>query len=64
MTEFIFPLCAEHSPPVSFTTRDLTIDGLTMSYGTIRREKIAEIVDEAISKLESILELEFHENLG
>ena len=60
--DFAFLPSPDHEPPASlstYTNRDLAIDSLAASYPTIRRERIIEIVDEAIGELENILHNNF-----
>jgi len=64
--DFPFLPNVAHAPPTLFTTytnRDLAIASFAASYPTIKREKVMEIVDEAIGKLENILLHDFDMDL-
>jgi hypothetical protein len=56
--DFSFPPSVGHAPQVLSATngsRDSVIASFAASYPTIKREKVVEIVDEAIDKLENIM---------
>jgi hypothetical protein len=56
-TDFAFPPAAQYVPPAPlpvYTHREWAIDLLAENYPTISIERVADIVDEAIRKLENI----------
>ena len=55
---FVFLPNVGHALPASlaiYTSRDLAIDSFAASYPSIKSEKVEEIVDETIDKLENIM---------